>query len=104
MNLRYLLAVLPTLSLACATKSPPRVAAPSAGNVFKRVGDEKTDQSQALQSAMDTLSQSGGGTLQLPRGNYLFEKPISVPPSVTLQGIWTSVPAHNGLRDPGLPK
>jgi hypothetical protein len=39
-----------------------------------------------------------------PRGNYFFAGHLNVPAAVTLQGIWQSVPAHNGLRDAGLPK
>jgi hypothetical protein len=27
-----------------------------------------------------------------------------VPNGVTLKGVWESVPAHNGIRDAGLPK
>lgn len=47
---------------------------------------------------------AGGGTVFAPRGNYRFAGHLRVPPAVTLKGIWESVPAHNGLRDAGLPK
>lgn len=67
-------------------------------------GDGTTDDTPAFQQAMDAAHQAGGGTVTVPRGNYCFAAPLSVPPSVTLQGIWTSVPAHNGIRDAGLPK
>jgi hypothetical protein len=39
-----------------------------------------------------------------PRGNYLFKGHLVVPNGVTLKGVWESVPAHNGIRDAGLPK
>ncbi len=39
-----------------------------------------------------------------PRGTYFFAGHLNVPAAVTLAGIWQSVPAHNGLRDRGLPK
>ena len=34
----------------------------------------------------------------------LFAGSLNVPSAVTLKGIWESVPAHNGIRDAGLPK
>ncbi len=37
-------------------------------------------------------------------GNYLFAGRLNVPQAVTLAGVWESVPAHNGIRDKGLPK
>ena len=38
------------------------------------------------------------------RGNFFFAGHLNVPAAVTLAGLWQSVPAHNGLRDRGLPK
>lgn len=71
---------------------------------FGAKGDGTTDDTAAFQSAMDAVHKAGGGTVLAPRGNYFFAGHLSVPPAVTLQGIWKSVPAHNGLRDRGLPK
>ena len=42
--------------------------------------------------------------MHAPRGNYFFAGRLSVPANVTLEGIWTSVPAHNGVRDRGMPR
>jgi hypothetical protein len=66
--------------------------------------DGKSDDTAAFQKALDACAKAGGGTVHAPRGNYLFAGALNVPNSVTLAGIWTSVPAHNGLRDAGLPK
>ncbi len=66
--------------------------------------DAKTDCTAAFQRALDAAAQAGGGVVYAPRGNYLFLGQITVPSAVTLKGIWESVPAHNGIRDRGLPK
>ena len=67
-------------------------------------GDGETDNTAAFQRALDTVGGAGGGIVRAPRGNYLFAGHLNVPPAVTLAGVWQSVPAHNGLRDAGLPK
>ena len=71
---------------------------------FGAVGDGKTDDTAAFQKALDTAGKAGGGTVYAPRGNYLFAGHLNVPQAVTLAGMWQSVPAHNGIRDQGLPK
>jgi len=71
---------------------------------FGAVGDGKTDDTAAFQKALDVVGQAGGGTVYAPRGNYFFAGHLNVPNAVTLAGLWPSVPAHNGLRDAGLPK
>jgi hypothetical protein len=84
-------------------------AEPIAPNVFSvrdfgAKGDGQTDDTAAFQQALEAAAKAGGGTVLAPRGNYFFAGHLSVPPAVTLAGIWQSVPAHNGLRDRGLPK
>ncbi len=78
----------------------------SAWNVLQHgaKGDGQTDDTAAFQQALDAAGKAGGGTVLAPRGVYRFAGHLNVPPAVTLQGIWESVPAHNGLRDRGLPK
>jgi len=71
---------------------------------FGAKGDGKTDDTAAFQKALDTAGQAGGGVVHAPRGNYFFAGHLNVPRAVTLAGIWQSVPAHNGIRDRGLPK
>jgi len=67
-------------------------------------GDGETDDTAAFQRALDAMGETGGGVVRAPRGNYFFAGHLEVPAAVTLEGIWQSVPAHNGLRDKGLPK
>lgn len=67
-------------------------------------GDGKTDDTAAFQKALDAAGQAGGGIVHAPRGNYFFAGSLNIPPAVTLKGVWESVPAHNGIRDAGLPK
>jgi hypothetical protein len=71
---------------------------------FGAKGDGKTDDTAAFQKALDAAGQAGGGMVHAPRGSYFFAGHLNVPPAVTLKGIWESVPAHNGIRDAGLPK
>jgi hypothetical protein len=71
---------------------------------FGAAGDGQTDDTAAFQKALDTAEKAGGGVVYAPRGNYFFAGSLNVPNAVTLAGIWQSVPAHNGLRDRGLPK
>jgi hypothetical protein len=71
---------------------------------FGAVGDGQTDDTAAFQKALDAAAKAGGGVVYAPVGNYFFAGSLNVPNAVTLAGIWQSVPAHNGLRDRGLPK
>lgn len=71
---------------------------------FGALGDGKTDDTAAFQKALDAAGKAGGGAVHAPRGNYFFARSLNVPSAVTLKGIWESVPAHNGVRDAGLPK
>jgi len=71
---------------------------------FGAAGDGKTDDTRAFQKALDSAGKDGGGIVYAPRGNYFFAGHLDVPNAVSLSGMWESVPAHNGLRDPGLPK
>lgn len=71
---------------------------------FGAVGDGQTDDTAAFQKALDEAANSESQTLLAPRGNYRFEGSLNVPQGVTLKGVAESVPAHNGLRDRGLPK
>ena len=67
-------------------------------------GDGKTDDTAAFQRALDAAGEAHGGAVLVPRGNYHLAGSLNVPPAVTLEGIWRSVPAHNGIRNQGLPK
>ncbi len=84
--------------------SQPAMADTVSVRDFGAVGDGKTDDTAAFQKALDAVGKAGGGTLYAPRGNYFFAGHLNVPDGVTLAGLWQSVPAHNGLRNAGLPK
>ena len=71
---------------------------------FGAAADGKTDDTAAFQKALDAAGKAGGGIVYAPRGNYFFAGHLNVPDAVTLAGVWQSVPAHNGIRDSGLPK
>ena len=71
---------------------------------FGAKADGKSDDTAAFQKTLDTAGKAGGGVVQAPRGNYFFAGHLNVPAAVTLKGVWESVPAHNGIRDAGLPK
>jgi hypothetical protein len=71
---------------------------------FGAVGDGKTDDTAAFQQALNAAGEAGGGVVYASRGNYFFAGHLNVPNAVTLAGLWQSVPAHNGIRDRGLPK
>jgi hypothetical protein len=71
---------------------------------FGAAGDGQTDDTAAFQKALDAAGTTGGGVVYAPVGNYFFAGNLNVPNAVTLAGIWQSVPAHNGLRNKGLPK
>jgi hypothetical protein len=71
---------------------------------FGAAGDGKTDDTAAFQKALDAAVRAEGGVVHAPRGNYLFKGHLNVPSAVTLAGLWQSVPAHNGIRNRGLPK
>jgi len=71
---------------------------------FGARGDGKTDDTAAFQKALDAAGKAGGGVVTVGVGQYLFAGSLNVPAAVTLKGIWESVPAHNGIRDQGLPK
>lgn len=68
---------------------------------FGAVADGKTDDTAAFQKALNAASQAGGGVVYAPRGDYFFAGHLDVPADVTLEGMWESVPSHNGLRDQG---
>jgi len=51
-------------------------------------GDGVTDDTAAIQKALDLAESSGGGIVQLPAGNYLIKTNLNIPPSVTIEGVW----------------
>jgi len=70
---------------------------------FGATGDGRTDDTAGIQRALDATGARGGGTVYLPRGLYHIAGHVQVPAGVRLLGLWASVPAHNGVREPGAP-
>lgn len=61
-------------------------------------GADKTgvkDSTSAIQSAINQVSQNGGGTVFLPAGQYLVTGEISLPQYVTLRGDWQNPEIDN---------
>jgi len=51
-------------------------------------GDGKTDDTPAIQAALNKAGETGGGVVQLPTGQYRLDGTLAVPSGVTLQGVW----------------
>jgi len=91
--------MLPLLATAWALADAPCAlgqseAAPPAGialNVrdFGATGDSQTDDTAALQKALDAAGAAGGGIVWAPRGNYRVAGHLVLPDDVTLEGVWT---------------
>jgi len=98
------LAIILTLSF-CVQCSAADTPAPSAINVvdFGAVADGKQDNTQAFQKALDTAAQGGkGGVVFVPVGHYFFSGHLTIPASVTLQGIWSAPSTANYYQKPGV--
>ncbi len=96
--------VLSLAAVTAAEKTPTVASGRFDVRQFGAVADGQTDDTAAFQRALDAAGQAGGGVVYASRGNYLFAGHLNVPNAVTLLGIWQSVPAHNGIRDRGMPK
>ena len=94
------------LAIIALTGTPAPAVVPDNFNVrnYGALGDGKTDDTAAFQKALDAAGEANGGVVYAPVGNYFFAGHLNVPKAVTLAGIWQSVPAHNGIRNRGLPK
>jgi hypothetical protein len=53
---------------------------------FFAKGDGTTDDTQAIQNALDAMRSRGGGEVFLPRGSYLIRGHLEVPPETSLVG------------------
>ena len=63
---------------------------------FGAVGDGVTDNTAAFNNALKTAGDKGGGIVFVPTGKYLFKGHINIPLAVTLQGVYSFAPSHQG--------
>lgn len=59
---------------------------------FGAKGDGKTDDTKALQTALDAAHAAGGGSVFVPPGRCLIASSLVIPKNVTLEGIFTAPP------------
>jgi len=57
---------------------------------FGAVGDGATDDTAAIQAALDEAGGAGGGIVSLPTGTYLVATHLAIPDNVTLEGVFTA--------------
>ena len=97
----------------------PRAAANKVIRVdFTRAKGENNDRPSVcvaddLQAALDMMAENGGGTVYLPGGRYLIDKPVIVPEGVELRGSWdvqhhtqgggTAIFTNYGIGNPDAP-
>ena len=88
-----MIALLLCIALAAAT-------ADGAVNVkdYGAKADGVTDDSAAIQRALDYAGANHGGVVQLAAGKYRIDKPLNVPEGVTLAGVWEA-PHHAQLSN-----
>jgi hypothetical protein len=61
--------------------------------------DGVTDNTEALQKALDTAGKAGGGVVELPAGRFCVKGNLSIPAGVTLQGTYRVPPTINNKND-----
>jgi len=83
-----------------------RLPAPPVVRVTGAAGDGVTDDTKALQAALDRAAAQGGGIALLPSGTYALSRTLRVPPGVVLRGagregtqltVWPGRPLSGGL-------
>lgn len=65
------------------------IVTPHYAEGFGIVADGTTDVTEAIQKALISVSNLGGGTLFLPAGFYRVDGILTIPSGVTLRGDWT---------------
>lgn len=64
---------------------------------FGAKGDGRTDDTAAIQRALDEATTAGGGAVLMPAGTYRLDGSLSVPEGVILSGVWQA-PHHAQLQ------
>lgn len=89
MNMQLITAIAALLVLATAVEGSIDV------RKFGAKGDGKSDDSKAIQKALDAAAKSGG-KVELGVGRFKMNNPIEIPEGVTLEGVWEA-PHHAQL-------
>ena len=61
--------------------------------------DEKFDNTEVLQKALDTAGNANGGVVTLPAGRFRVNGTLSIPKGVTLEGTWRSAPTIENMNE-----
>lgn len=86
---------------AATTTSPPSVLDQRgvySVAAFGAKGDGKTDDTAAVQKALETAGKGGGGIVFVPTGNYLIKGHLVVPENVSLTGVFQAPTARSQFR------
>jgi len=67
---------------------------------YRAAGDGKTDDTRAIQSALDAVGKRGGGVVFAPTGTYLIKSHLTVPAGTSLVGVARAPQLYNA-RSPG---
>ena len=73
-----------------STASPALPAEPVDPAKFGVKGDGKTDDTAAVQAAIDAAAAAGGGKVELSAGQFRLEGTLTIRSGVTLSGAWES--------------
>ncbi len=63
---------------------------------YNATGNGVTDDTNAIQQALDDIGALGGGVVFVPEGNYLIATHLLVPAATVLKGVATHVNSHWG--------
>lgn len=82
----------PRLAQAARDNTGPRTGALDGDHLmnvrdFEARGDGKTDDTRAIQNAINAASARGGGTVFVPQGRYFLAGHLDLPAHVTLRGV-----------------
>ncbi len=76
---------------AAAQAQLPQTTGPGYASVrdapYFAAGDGKTDDTRAIQRALDDVAAAGGGITFVPTGSYLVARHLRVPGGVALVGV-----------------
>jgi hypothetical protein len=65
---------------------------------YSAKGDGVTDDTGAIQWALNDAGAKGGGVVFLPQGNYYIASHLTIPPYTTLAGVWRAPQAYSQYK------